>query len=86
MADTLKQMYHLSGCRVIANNYKTLMETGDIDDWAYHFQFDKNSLAACRGDFTTDNLMPLFKKIFEEKCQKSLEPLEEQFCKIWEIR
>ena len=86
MADTLKQMYHLSGCRVIANNYKSLMETGDIDDWAYHLQFDKNSLAACRGDFTTMNLMPLFKKIHEEKCKDSWEPLVEQYSKIWEIR
>ena len=86
MADTLKKMYHLSGCKVIANNYKTLMETKDCKDWAHHFQFDKNSFSASRGDFTNENLMNFFKKIYEEKCEKSWEPLEENFCNIWMYR
>ena len=62
------------------------MDSMNLDLWAEDFKSNKNQFEESRGDFVKENLMKLFKKIYEEKCEDSWDPLFENFVHIMNCR
>ena len=84
--DMLNAMHHLPGCNRITRQYQVLMKSNNLELWAEEFKSNKSRFEESQGDFTKENLMLLFKKIYEEKCGDSWDPLFENFLHIMNCR
>ena len=80
--EQLTEMHYTAEYKRILIQYTVLMRNkakGNLSEWAHNFQQNLSNFQEALSGFSKDNMISYLKKIYEQRCTDSMDPMYETY-------